>query len=354
MQKFSTAALLLALTLSLPARAEPRCIFVPDAPDTHLVKPGDTLWDLASLFLQNPWCWPRVWDDNRAQVANPHRIYPGQQIVLDRQAGRLRAVTAGIPTGVPGSPPSTVRLTPSIRTSALNLAEPIPLFAPALLQSSARFRLADPAALAGFARIREFADGRQIASAGDFAFADDAPGAGNEFEIVRMIGPISDPDSGMTLALPLMRIGTATKLPPQEAHRIKLGPTRVEVMAGDLLLPLPPAAAASTAPTGLRPAPACEGKIAALMHEGGRGGAGDVVLLNRGHGAGLEPGHLVAVMKHVRIGADEHRPASPTVAAPIATLLVFDTLEHSALALVVQSRDTVSRGDAISALPVPD
>jgi len=49
------------------------------APDTYTVRPGDTLWDLASRFLKNPWYWPKVWSYN-PQITNPHWIFPGNLV----------------------------------------------------------------------------------------------------------------------------------------------------------------------------------------------------------------------------------------------------------------------------------
>jgi hypothetical protein len=51
----------------------------PTIPEIHLVRRGDTLWDLCDRYYSNPWQWPRVWSYN-PQVANPHWIYPGDQI----------------------------------------------------------------------------------------------------------------------------------------------------------------------------------------------------------------------------------------------------------------------------------
>ena len=44
--------------------------------ETHVVVPGDTLWDLTAKYLNNPWYWPKVWAYN-PQLSNPHFIYPG-------------------------------------------------------------------------------------------------------------------------------------------------------------------------------------------------------------------------------------------------------------------------------------
>jgi LysM repeat protein len=49
------------------------------APETYLVRPGDTLWNLSQRFLNNPWYWPRIWSYNQ-QLDNPNWIYPGSQI----------------------------------------------------------------------------------------------------------------------------------------------------------------------------------------------------------------------------------------------------------------------------------
>jgi hypothetical protein len=51
----------------------------PPIPEIHLVRRGDTLWDLCDRYYSNPWQWPRVWSYN-PQVANPHWIYPGDQL----------------------------------------------------------------------------------------------------------------------------------------------------------------------------------------------------------------------------------------------------------------------------------
>ncbi|MEO7036470.1 MAG: LysM peptidoglycan-binding domain-containing protein [Polyangiaceae bacterium] len=55
-------------------------------PDIHLVRRGDTLWDLCSHYYQNPWAWPKVWSYN-PQIANPHWIYPGDQVRLTSATG---------------------------------------------------------------------------------------------------------------------------------------------------------------------------------------------------------------------------------------------------------------------------
>jgi len=52
-----------------------------DAPKTHIVVKGDTLWDISAVFLEQPWLWPKLWRLN-PEINNPHLIYPGDIITL--------------------------------------------------------------------------------------------------------------------------------------------------------------------------------------------------------------------------------------------------------------------------------
>lgn len=51
----------------------------PQVAETHVVKSGDTLWDLCSKYLNSPWYWPKIWSYN-PQITNPHWIYPGNEL----------------------------------------------------------------------------------------------------------------------------------------------------------------------------------------------------------------------------------------------------------------------------------
>jgi hypothetical protein len=89
-----------------------------EVPAIHVVRKGDTLWDLCDSYYANPWGWPKVWSYN-PQIVNPHWIYPGDQIRLrdandplgQRQA-QLMGATGGsnLGKGARGLPPSTIFL----------------------------------------------------------------------------------------------------------------------------------------------------------------------------------------------------------------------------------------------------
>ncbi len=50
-------------------------------PELHVVRTGDTLWDICTYYFNDPWQWPKIWSYN-AQVTNPHWIYPGDLVRL--------------------------------------------------------------------------------------------------------------------------------------------------------------------------------------------------------------------------------------------------------------------------------
>jgi len=80
----------------------------PNAPDTYIVKRGDTLWDISGVFLKRQWRWPELWGMNLDQIRNPHLIYPGQQLLLEKDGDRARLRVAGGPNG-------TLKLSPRVR-----------------------------------------------------------------------------------------------------------------------------------------------------------------------------------------------------------------------------------------------
>lgn len=88
-----------------------------EVPSIHVVKKGDTLWDLCGSYYSNPWGWPKVWSYN-PQIVNPHWIYPGDQVRL-RDPNELPGMAqSGLGPGGPngaarainGRPPSSIFL----------------------------------------------------------------------------------------------------------------------------------------------------------------------------------------------------------------------------------------------------
>src|SRR5689334_5397629 len=89
----------------------------PNAPEEYTVKRGDTLWAISGMYLKRPWRWPELWGMNMEEVRNPHLIYPGQQLVLEKSGGMARLRMRQQADGEP--PTETVRVSPRTRVELL-------------------------------------------------------------------------------------------------------------------------------------------------------------------------------------------------------------------------------------------
>ena len=347
MTKSSIAAVWLAAAALSPgatANAANQCVILSSAPDSHTVQQGDTLWDIAARFLQNPWCWREVWSNNQEQIRDPHWIYPGQRIVLDRPLGVLSVAPTSSTTTATTATPAVSKLSPTARVVITAHKSAIPTIDPRLTSLAARYRLVSATTVADAPRIVGLSEGRRLLLRGDIVFTTKPAVAGETFDVMRALTAPAASDGGELPAVPLLRIGQVRRQAENPTQFLVVH-ADAELSQGDLLLPV-----ATQPQTILTPqaAPRLEGKILAVLRESRWASQHDVVALDRGLADGLRPGSVVEVLRPDRMGGHENRSPTPAAssaqAASIGALLVFEVLEHEALALVIRSRDALGVG----------
>jgi len=105
-----TLGWLAALTLAVSATE----VLAQDSlPQTHTVRKGDTLWDLARLYHKDPFLWPGIFRLNTAVVEDPHWIYPGEVLRIAADA-----TVAAVPTMDTPLPPQPADTTPLLEADS--------------------------------------------------------------------------------------------------------------------------------------------------------------------------------------------------------------------------------------------
>ncbi len=333
-------SLLFAQAPALAAAGFPACEWAIDAPDQHHVQRGDTLWGIASLFLNNPWCWPQVWEGNRDQIRNPHWIYPGQLILLDKARGVLRADQSDV-DGY-----RLERLSPSARALSAERTR-VPVISEHLLNMLSRTRLLDARQLESTPRIIGIAENKTLAAVGDAVVVRGELESASRFDVIRPSMPITDPGSTKILGVAGRKIGRVDLVSRGTlSHRFLVTASEAELQSGDLLVPM---AEPVSSPVSIHPSEAPPGQLAAILHEGRWAGPNDLVVINRGANHGLTIGSVARVTRHVRIRADESLQPNHLAeeVQDVALLLVLGIADPMSVAVVIRSRDTVTVGDNV-------
>lgn len=263
-----------------------------DHPGTYTVRKGDTLWDIAGQFLTRPWQWPEIWQTN-PQIENPHLIYPGDVIALTYKDGRPILGFAGN---------RLVRLSPTIReTRHEDAVQPIPL--DAIQQFLSRPRVVTEDELGRAAYIVGSQDEHLTFGSGNRVYARSlGEPQTNKFSIYRQGGAYVDPDSNQVLGYQAEHIGDALAErfgDPATLHIVK---ANKEVMKGDRLLPQELDEIPEFVPHA--PGGDVQGKIISVLNGVSQIGQHQVVVLNRGDSAGLEPGHVLAIYQRGEVIED--------------------------------------------------
>src|SRR5882672_1289235 len=362
MQKSITALLALCLAGTAWLALAQGDLQVKDtAPDRYVVQRGDTLWSIATKFLSDQWRWPEIWRMNQEQIRNPHNIFPGDVLVLDRSVSppQLRIADAGTGAGAGAGPELGVaggeKLLPRIYTQPLS-SEAIPPISPKSIEPFlTQPLLIEEGGLDRAPRIIATEENRVNLGAGNVAYVSgfggtDAP----VWQIYRAGRPLVDPDNQRTLGFEAVFLGNAQVTRSGEPATVQIVNSKKEISAGDRLIPAPPPTIPQYVPHA--PSSAVSGRIIGLYDSLATsvGGRDSIISINRGTRHGLEVGHVLAVYRNVVVYDQrdylKSRDRSPAIQLPperYGLVFVFRTFDSVSYALVMESSRPVQGGDIV-------
>ena len=331
--------LLLCLTLLVPLAPLQAMEMRANAPEEYVVKTGDTLWGIASVYLTEAWQWPKIWALN-SDIANPHLIYPGDEISLVMIDGQPRLRLQRGERVDPG----VVKRVPSIRRTN---AVAIPAVSLDQIESwLAKVKMVDAAVFERLPYILAGIDGKTLLKTGDQVYVKGAltPGI-SSFKIYQSGQRYLDPVTGALIGLEAQEVGQARLLSEQAGlATLKIITVTEEVTPGDRLM----VAEGLDLDATLFPQPpenAVSGQIIGLRSDGTIAAAHSVVTIDLGLTDGLAVGNLLSVASPGERVKDPVTGKAVTLPdQTIGQLLVYQTLDQIAYALVLKTTAAVKIG----------
>jgi len=354
-QKFSIANFILAAAVALAAMgtltARAADVELRDqVPNRYTVQKGDTLWGISGKFLKDPWRWPDIWRMNREQIRNPHLIYPGDVVVLDKLDGQWRLSL---------DRPAT-RLSPTVRSTALD-TEAIPSIPAGEIEPYlTRPLVTGPEGLDAAAQIIASRDARAVRGEGDLVYVVGLdPKAGDQWYLYRRGRDLMSADGSELLGVEQRYLGSAKVERFAEVSTVRITAANEEIVDGDRLIPAPRGQLMSYAPHA--PTRPVQGQIIATDRDAIEAGRGWVVTLDKGSSDGVEVGTVLAIYRVVAPIPDPRPvirpPYEPRVFEPerwlnvpderTGLLFVFRVFDRVSYALVLNTIDPVVVGNIV-------
>lgn len=327
-----------------------------DAPNEYTVKTGDTLWDISEVFLRDPWYWPEIWYVN-PQVENPHLIYPGDVLKLVYIDGQPRVTVAD--RGGATQSGGGKRLSPEVRREPLSQAiTAIPYGVIASFMGRPTLLESDQVKSAPY--IVAMRDGHVIGGVGNELYAKGIGDAAMDarYSIIHVEEKLYDPETRNLLGYSGMYVGSGPVATTGDPAKLLLTDSSREALQGDKLFPESVDVNVDFVPHA--PASDVDARVIAVRNHTVMGQY-QVIALNRGASAGLEPGHVLAISQLGGVVRDSYskggmratttsasRGRGKAVQLPnerIGLAMVFKAFDKMSYALVMEATHEIRQGD---------
>ena len=304
--------LLMICSISLPLNAQ-EIELNNNHPERHTVVKGDTLWGISGKFLKDPWQWPKVWRFNRDQIKNPHLIYPGDVVVLDKSGKNPRLSllheTITLHPHAVEEPIDKV----AISTIPLSVIHPF-LHQPLVIEKDQ---------LATSPRILAAQENSVVLSPGTRVYIKGInEGDPLNWHVYRPGKNLVDPDTKQVLGVEANYLGDAKVVKYGDPVSADITKAKEEIFTKDRLVAIGDEVTTNFVPHA--PESAISGRIIGVLGGVAEGGPQGIVTLNRGTNDGIEVGHVLAINRYGRIVKDTEYVKSKEVSNPKLKELNFD------------------------------
>ncbi|MCG6933083.1 MAG: LysM peptidoglycan-binding domain-containing protein [Gallionella sp.] len=267
-----------------------------DAPDRHVVVKGDTLWDISGKFFKDPWKWPHIWGLNKDTIKDPHWIYPGDVIYLDRTNGTLNFGQPGATAAASGvgETGNTVVLYPKVRVKRSDHDAIPSIPASAIGPFLTRPLIIEEDEFKKAPMLIGAREGRVILGNDDTAFVTNLPAnKGDNWQIYRPGKTFVDPDTNEVLGIEAIYLGDAEVTHFAKVSTITITHAVEEINAGDRLVLHTEDETSNYLPRA--PAKKISARVISIYGGVSQGGQNSVITLNRGARNGVEKGYVLAL-----------------------------------------------------------
>jgi len=380
---FSIGAVLALFALTAPAYADTVALNA-NHPDRYVVQKGDTLWDISTRFLKDPWRWASVWTIND-QIKNPHLIYPGDVILLTYVDGKPQlsvqreekfvpapaAAPAPAPADVPqaevepyattaieepaGETPTgmkVVKLRPKAHVESIASAIPtispdviVPFLTEPLVVGKSEL---DNAGYVTTGLQGRVALGDSIGDGSEFYARGLKQNNGAEFyQVFRPAGVLKNPETGEVLGYPAVHLGDAKVLTHGDPSKFVITSIKQEILPTDRLMVAPEKVAL---PYYYPRAP--DNNVKGYIVGGTKAlrefGPTAVVAISLGKREGMQEGYVLRILRHVGESRDPvtHRlykiPDEET-----GLLMVFRVFDKVSYAMIMDATQPIHLNDVV-------
>lgn len=336
----------------LPVRGQAQVTPTPPQQREHIVKAGETLWQLAQIYFNNPYLWPLIYEANRQIVENPHRIFPTERLIIPPLPGETQAPPTTTPrppvTEQPVgatmrtrfyTPPDTTTLPTLImaETAPVRRVEPREYYATPWLQDTATIRTFGQIFRSGDPRAER--DKLQTTfhpfDVAYMTYSSPTRPAVGSLMLVIAIGRKMDPYGHVVLPMGVIRVDSLKEFTMVGMVTHQFGP----MQTGNYLIPMDSFPSLYDTPVSVSDGP--EGELIEFELPQPLIGLADRAFLSLGGNAGVKVGDEFAALLPRRRPDTNRAEALPP--RPIARMIVTRVMPNTATARIVHLEEAALR-----------